>query len=272
MLNIESIAVVAPGLTPPWRSAGLVRAGKVAAAALVPGLVNVVAPTPVQRRIHDPVAGGVPLRGEGLSVAFASVQRRTASVLALAALAAITAFGGTAAWAQPPAAQTGANGVVRSVRSYPIPAVRLQSADGSTRTLKDTMSDGRPVVMTFMYTSCATVCPITNQTLVAFEQLLGAEGVGVNTVSISIDPDHDSVKKLAAYARQTGARGSFYTSDPGTSEAVQRAFDAWRGDKMNHQPVFLLSLRPDRQWLRLDGLVTPTQLLSEYRKLISQGL
>ncbi len=159
------------------------------------------------------------------------------------------------------------DGITRSHHDYAIPPLRLQRADGSQRTLQEALSDGRPVVMTFMYSSCATVCPISNQTLSAFEQWLGP-GLGlVNTVSISIDPDHDSVKRLASHARQSGARGSFYTSDPATSEAVQRAFDTWRGDKMNHQPVFLLRRQPGQPWLRLDGLVSPAQLIAEFKRL-----
>lgn len=163
------------------------------------------------------------------------------------------------------------DGVLRSERQYPLPALRLQRADGQVLALKDALADGRPVVLTFMYSSCATVCPITSQTLVAFEQALGPELPRVNVVSISIDPDHDTVRRLAAHARQTGARGSFFTGDPAASEAVQRAFDAWRGDKMNHQPVFLLSADPLRHWVRLDGLVLPDRLLAEFRRLPKPG-
>ena len=163
------------------------------------------------------------------------------------------------------------DGVVRSERHYALPALRLQRADGQVLALKDALADGRPVVLTFMYSSCATVCPITNQTLVAFEQALGAELPRVNVVSISIDPDHDTVRRLATHARQTGAKGSFFTGDPAASEAVQRAFDAWRGDKMNHQPVFLLSADPLRHWVRLDGLVMPDRLLAEFRRLPKPG-
>ena len=153
---------------------------------------------------------------------------------------------------------------LRSQRSYRLPAVWLQRADGSRQTLQQALSDGRPVVLSFMFSSCATVCPITNQTLAAFSQLLGDRQAAVNIVSISIDPDHDSVNRLADYAKRTGAAGSFYTSDPGTSEAVQRAFDVWRGDKMNHQPVFLVTTNPTEKWLRIEGLVTPRQLLADY--------
>lgn len=179
------------------------------------------------------------------------------------------------AWSQTSGAPRGAaaaDGVVRSEHRYPLPPLRLQRADGRVLSLADALADGRPVVMTFMYGSCATVCPITNQTLVAFEQALGPELPRVNVVSISIDPDHDSVRRLAEHAQRTGARGSFFTGDPAASEAVQRAFDAWRGDKMNHQPVFLLSADPRRLWVRLDGLVLPDRLMAEFRRLRRTGI
>lgn len=177
------------------------------------------------------------------------------------------------AQAQTPGQPIGASpGVQRSERQISLPpGLRLQRADGVVVGLREALADGRPVVLSFMYSSCATVCPITNQTLVEFARQLGGEYPSVNIVSISIDPDHDSVKKLAEYARRTGGRGSFLTSDPGTSEAVQRAFDAWRGDKMNHQPGFFLTRHPDRGWVRLDGLVSPRQLLAEYRRLVGGG-
>jgi protein SCO1 len=173
---------------------------------------------------------------------------------------------------QPAAGSGGAPAVQRSVRQISLPVgLRLQRADGAVVGLRQALSDGRPVVLSFMYSSCATVCPITNQTLVEFARQLGSDAARVNIVSISIDPDHDSVSKLAEYARRTGNRGSFLTSDPATSEAVQRAFDAWRGDKMNHQPGFFLTRQPDRGWVRLDGLVTPRQLLDEYRRLVGSS-
>ena len=148
-----------------------------------------------------------------------------------------------------------------------MPDAQVQAADGQVLTLKRALSDGRPVVLSFMFSSCLTVCPITNQTLVQFEEMLGPERARVHVVSMSIDPDHDTVSRLAAFARQTGASGSFYTSDPGTSESIQRAFDAWRGDKMNHQPVFLLTRDPDKDWVRLEGLVSPKVLMKEFRAL-----
>jgi protein SCO1 len=184
------------------------------------------------------------------------VRRALASRLVLACLAGLT-FGMPVEAAD------------RSVHTFSIPNSVLQRADGKGIPLGAALSDGRPVVLTFMFSSCQTVCPVNNQVLVELEQLLGAKRERVNLVSISIDPDHDSVQRLAAYAKRTGHKGSFFTGDPGSSEAVQRAFESWRGDKQNHEPVFFLSRAAGAKarWVRLGGFVTPRELLAELNAL-----
>ena len=49
---------------------------------------------------------------------------------------------------------------------------------------------------------------------------------------------------------------------------MQRAFDAYRGDKMNHTPVTYLRARPGSRWVRLDGFATPDELEREVRTLL----
>jgi protein SCO1 len=162
----------------------------------------------------------------------------------------------------------------RSIQSMALPAFNLQRADGQSLPLSKALSDGRPVVLTFMFSSCQTVCPISNQVMTELETLLGARRQQVHLISISIDPDHDTVQQMAKYARATGHKGSFFTADPATSEAVQRSFNVWRGDKMHHEPVFFLNkdATTSRQWLRLKGLVAPKTLLGELRALAPQAL
>ena len=155
----------------------------------------------------------------------------------------------------------------RSEQRYTLPPVQLVGADGKAKALHQVLDHDRPVVLTFLYTSCATICPVNSQVLTEFVQLLGPEAQRVNVVSVSIDPDHDTVTKLAQHARRRALSGAFYTGDPASSEAVQRAFDAWRGDKMNHEPVIFLRAAGQPTWVRLDGLVSPQRLLSEFRQL-----
>ena len=157
--------------------------------------------------------------------------------------------------------------VVRSERRYELPPVQLLDSAGKTRRLNAIVDDGRPVVLTFMYSSCTTVCPVTSQIVSEFSRLLGADAKRVNLVSISIDPDHDTVARLAEHARTARLSGAFYTGDPAAAEAVERAFEAWWGDKMNHEPVFFLRTPGRPTWVRLDGFVSPQRLLAEFRLL-----
>jgi protein SCO1/2 len=105
--------------------------------------------------------------------------------------------------------------------------------------------------------------------MVELDRLLGDHSAKVQLVSISIDPDHDTVERLRSYARRTGNRGALFTGDPANSEEVQRAFDAWQGDKMHHEAVFLINRNPKRsnEWVRLTGLLTPNELLGELRRV-----
>jgi protein SCO1/2 len=51
------------------------------------------------------------------------------------------------------------------------------------------------------------------------------------------------------------------------SVAVQRAFDVYRGDKMNHQPATFLRAAPGQPWVRLEGFASAADILREYRQL-----
>lgn len=157
--------------------------------------------------------------------------------------------------------------VRRSEQAYQVPSVKVLTAEGRAKPLRQLLDDGRPVVMTFMYSSCTTVCPVTSHVIDEFVRALGSDAARVNVVSVSIDPDHDTVARLAEHARTRGAQGTFITGDPQSSETVQRAFDAWRGDKMNHDAVIFLRAPASPVWVRLDGLVSPRRLLDEYRRL-----
>ena len=159
----------------------------------------------------------------------------------------------------------------RPVRSetvrYSVPAVTLVREDGKVVSLPQEMNDGRPVVLNFIFTSCGSTCPLMSQVLAQFQRQLGPEGRQVHLMSISIDPEEDTPARLVEYARQFGAgpQWQHYTGTLEASRATQRAFDVYRGDKMSHAAVTLMRAAPDQPWLRIDGLVTPDELVREYR-------
>jgi protein SCO1/2 len=152
-----------------------------------------------------------------------------------------------------------------------VPAVRLVRDDGKVVSLPDEMNDGRPIVLNFIFTTCTTICPLMSSTFAQFEHRLGAEAGKVHLMSISIDPEHDTPTRLSEYARKfhAGPEWQHYTGTLEASVTAQRAFDVYRGGKMSHSLVTLMRAAPGKPWLRLDGWVTPDDLLRDYRELVA---
>ena len=155
--------------------------------------------------------------------------------------------------------------VVRTSASYRAPDVELVRDDGKTVRLSQELEDGRPVVLSFVFTSCTTICPLLSSTLARVQRRLGPARDQVHLMSISIDPEFDTPVRLREYANRVGAGPSWqhYGGTLEASLAAQRAFGVYRGDKMNHTPVTLVRSAPGAEWVRFDGFATADQLLAE---------
>jgi protein SCO1/2 len=153
----------------------------------------------------------------------------------------------------------------RSTVSYTIPEIRMVRADGAVVNLRAELDDGRPVVLAFIYTSCTTVCPLTSHTLSELQSKLGTARDKVHLVSITIDPEQDTPSRLREYAKtfNAGPEWQYYTGSLEASETAQRAFDVYRGAKMDHSPAILVRTAPDASWVRIDGFATADQLYAE---------
>jgi len=154
---------------------------------------------------------------------------------------------------------------------YVVPEVTLLRDDGKSISLPAEMNDGRPVMLNFIFTSCGSICPLMSQIFAQVQRKLGSAGASVHLMSISTDPEYDTPARLREYAGnfQAGPGWQHYTGTLEASLAAQRAFDVYRGDKMSHTPVTLLRAAPGQPWRRIDGFVTPDELMQEYRQLLA---
>ncbi|PZO19031.1 MAG: SCO family protein [Burkholderiales bacterium] len=164
----------------------------------------------------------------------------------------------------------GAAAYTRSESAYTLPDVVLIDADDRPVKLRELMATRDPVMVNFIFTSCSTICPVMAHVFAEMPGVLGADGKQLRMVSISIDPEADTPLQLKAYAKSLKAndRWKFLTGSSEDIKAVQLAFAAYRGNKMNHEPLTLMRPTAGMSWVRIDGFAAPDALAREYRRML----
>ncbi len=160
----------------------------------------------------------------------------------------------------------------RLVRSYPVPDVMLVDSSSKPVRLRDLLAADEPVMLNFIFTTCTAICPVMSAIFAQVPGTLGADGAKLRMVSISIDPENDTPRQLDAYAHKfnAGPRWQFLTGTVESVVAVERAFETYKSDKMEHEALTLLRAAPGERWVRIEGFASASDLAREYRALMQR--
>lgn len=160
----------------------------------------------------------------------------------------------------------------RNETTYQLPDVLLTDQNGRKLAVGDVLGGNEPVILNFIFTTCTTICPVLSASFSQLQKKYASDLTGVRMISISIDPEHDTPAKMKEYAQKFGASESwtFLTGDLNDVHNVLKAFDAYRGDKMNHIPLTFLRASAEDNWVRLEGFASAGDLIREYRALTSK--
>jgi len=155
---------------------------------------------------------------------------------------------------------------VKKSESYVIPDVTLIQSDGGSAPLKTLINGEEAIILNFIFTSCAAICPIMSGTFAQVSSKLTKHNK-VRIVSISIDPEYDTPAMLKKYAKKFDADSKwvFLTGDLQDIISVQKAFNAYRGKKMNHAPATFIRTKNKSTWLRLDGFASSDDIIREFK-------
>lgn len=160
----------------------------------------------------------------------------------------------------------------RSAQAYEMPDVILRNQMAQKINFAELMDYDGPVLLNFIFTSCATICPVMSATFGQTQEDLAAIDDSYLMVSISIDPEYDTPSRLREYAELHAARDNWVmlTGQFDDIFTVVRAFDAiYKGEnKMYHRPLTFLRASKAAPWLRLEGLLGSEELAAEYSKLL----
>lgn len=172
------------------------------------------------------------------------------------------------------AAMLNQKGFLRAEAQYPVPDVMLTNQDGEHVSLRQLLAGSKPVMLNYIFTSCTTICPVLSASFAHTQRKLGDEADQVRLVSISIDPESTTPRLGSRITRGTSVRQRAWAFDwepRGHRYTVQKAFDAFRGDKMNHIPLTFLHVADDSPWIRLEGFPSADELVGEYRRQMKQS-
>ncbi|MGB5584005.1 MAG: SCO family protein [Gammaproteobacteria bacterium] len=158
----------------------------------------------------------------------------------------------------------------RSVHDYQLPDLELVNMAAEKTSLLDELNPGKPVMVNFIFTTCTTICPVMSATFAQVQSELGADSDALRMISFSIDPEQDTPERLREYAGRfnAGPQWQFLTGSLADSVAVQKAFDVYRGNKMNHEPTTLMKAADSDSWVRIDGLAKAADIVAEYHRLL----
>jgi protein SCO1/2 len=164
----------------------------------------------------------------------------------------------------------GPSSAERSTAKYVIPDLTMIDQRGERLSVAELLATDRPVMVNFIFTTCTAICPMMTSIFQQVQRRLGEDAGKIMMVSVSIDPEHDSPEALAEYAARfrAGPQWYFLTGTLEDSIAVQKAFEAYRGDKMNHAPLTLLRGDASSDWVRLDGFASADELERECRAML----
>ncbi|TAN40060.1 MAG: SCO family protein [Nitrospirae bacterium] len=160
----------------------------------------------------------------------------------------------------------------RTTPAYAAPEVTLVNQHGAKVPLRSLLQSGKPVMFDFIFTTCTTICPFLSASYTNFQRTMGPEANKVHLVSISIDPENDTPKKMKEYLGKFDAREGwdFLTGSRSDIDKVIRAFDTGASNKMSHLPIIIIWSPAGRSWTRISGLISTSELIKEYRKAVAK--
>ena len=134
-----------------------------------------------------------------------------------------------------------------------IPNTVVKTQDGKSVKFYDELIRGKIVIISFIYTSCTDICPLTTARLSQLEDKLGdAVGRDIFMISMTVDPKRDTPERLKDFssAFQTGPGWTFVTGDAEDIRAINYKFGERSEVLSEHRNEIVLGNDATGEWQR----------------------
>lgn len=181
--------------------------------------------------------------------------------LMLATMVALVASG-------PLRADSGLAGLAINDEALAIPDMTVTTSEGRQAGLREMLPPRAPVILSFTFTGCASICDITNAILLGVEDELRLDDAeAVQIATLSIDPWNDTPEALAHEKAKLGAGWLWLTGGPTGTQPILDALRFPPGAISDHDPMFLVGRPCSGRMTRVVGLANPEDLVALARGL-----
>jgi protein SCO1/2 len=155
----------------------------------------------------------------------------------------------------------------------PAPDFRLSDQFGKPISLSQ--MKGEPVILTFMYTHCTTICPLTAEKLHAVMQGLGPNAQHVGVVAISTDPKGDTTASALAFSKVHGMVDywHFLTGTQRTLSPIWSSYSIYaqpQSGSITHSTGLYIIDKQGNERVFLDDDFTPAQVTADLKILLNE--
>lgn len=160
-----------------------------------------------------------------------------------------------------------------SHRSSTIPDVMLLNQDGENVRLYSNLMKGRIAAISFIFTSCPTICRSIGVNLGQLQTELGPSlGKDISLISITVDPEKDTPEELKKWAKQFDAVAgwSLLTGTKSEINQLLKKLEVFTSDIQTHTPFMLIVDDRTGEWTRVNVLATPPHKIAEMLQKIAR--
>lgn len=157
--------------------------------------------------------------------------------------------------------------------STPAPNFRLTDQFGAPIALSQ--FKGKPVVLTFLYTHCKDLCPLTAEKLHTVMQNLGGDASKVAVLAVSIDPKGDTTTSALAFSKAHKMEGywHFLTGTFNVLSPIWSNYDVYADTSdqaLNHSFALYVIDKQGRERIFLNDSFTPAELTADLKILLGE--
>ena len=142
------------------------------------------------------------------------------------------------------------------VRTHRIPDVALTDQDGHQVRFVSDVLQKRTALISFIYTSCKTTCPLVGATMAKVAEQIEHDLPDAVIVSISVDPEYDTPARLSAWRHEYGEvpQWTLLTGPKREIERLLRSLGAYSPSLEDHSDVLLIGSGRAGHWTRMTSL------------------